>query len=212
MLPEQKILCIGAHPDDIELNCAGILNGLPFKSVNVTATLGEKVSVLYGKSAGKFSETQIKTIRKKEFLSAAKMLGSKPEILYLEDGNIDKKKLKEEIKDIIRNEKIILIITHFWDSSHTDHKRVGEAIKGLNFKIPVLYWIDYSCLSRPSNIKVNIRKYLKLKRKILSNYRSQMNFSEFRRIFSRDTSSFSEEFFVQDKDMPKINFLASFFS
>ena len=210
MSQNKKILCIGAHPDDIELNCSGILLGLPFRSINITVTLGEKVGVMYGKKTGGISESTIKSIRKKEFFNAAKMLNAKARILNLEDGNINKTDLKKKIKKIIKEENIILLITHFWDSSHDDHKIVAEVIRDLNLKIPVLYWIDYSCLHRNPKIKINIRKYWKLKCKVLENYLSQIEFSEFKKILSGQSSSKKECFFIFEKDIPQINFLKDY--
>ena len=115
-----KVLAIGAHPDDLELNCYGTLA----KYVK----LGHEVYIC-GVSNGdlghyRIMPEELAKIRVKEAAAAAKVIGAKE---YVNLGGHDTmisrydKKLEHKLIDYIRKVCPDLIITQYPDDYMSDH-------------------------------------------------------------------------------------------
>jgi bacillithiol biosynthesis deacetylase BshB1 len=115
------ILAIAAHPDDVELTCAGTLmtlaaRGRPFGIVDLTrGELGTR-----GDAAS----------REREAKEAASLIGAQfREILNFGDGGLNKSRENElALIDVIRREKPRLILTSYPEDRHPDHRRAGELV------------------------------------------------------------------------------------
>lgn len=107
------ILAIGAHPDDVELTCAGTLA----KSVK----LGYKVGII-DLTEGELGTRGTSAIRAKEAAAAAKILGCVRESLYLPDGNIEvnRKNILKLVQVYRKYRPKIIFIPHSFDR-HPDH-------------------------------------------------------------------------------------------
>ena len=112
------ILAIAAHPDDIELCCAGTLAK--------AARSGSKVGIL-DLTKGELGTRGTVGIRSKEAAAAAKILGCLRENLHLPDGGIqlsEANKLKL-IQVYRRYQPRIILIPHFFER-HPDHIHTHE--------------------------------------------------------------------------------------
>jgi bacillithiol biosynthesis deacetylase BshB1 len=120
------VLAIAAHPDDIELTCAGTLvmlaaKGRPFGIVDLTrgemGTRGDAAS------------------RDREAKDAAAVLGAQfREILDFGDGGLIKSRENELVLiDVIRRERPRLILTSYPEDRHPDHRRAGEIVTDAAF-------------------------------------------------------------------------------
>ena len=119
-----NIICIGAHPDDIEIGCAGTIKRFINKGNKVyylIATLGEKVSV------DNAEMLKIKDSRTKESINAAKYIGAS-DIFML---NLNDTRIKHDGDTVKAIEKKIneinpdYIFTHTVDDNHQDHKNIA---------------------------------------------------------------------------------------
>lgn len=116
------MLFIGAHPDDIELNCGGTVIKL--------IESGKKVGIA-DLTLAELSTLGDINLRKKETDAASKMLGiSVRENLKIEDGNIEINKTnKEKIIKVIRKYKPELVFAPYPLDRHPDHINAGNLIR-----------------------------------------------------------------------------------
>lgn len=174
-----KVLAIGAHPDDLELLCAGTLARYSQEGYEVFMCHvcdGNKGSMIY-------SSEELVKIRRKEAIESAKLIGAKSIWGGISDGEVVLD-LESRIKviDIIRQTNPDIVITHHPNDYMADHintsKLVFEATYLANLKlwktnypgsdkIPVLYYMDtlagvnfvpveYVDISKTIDIKVNM--------------------------------------------------------
>jgi len=114
------IMALGAHPDDIEFGCGGILakmRHLGHSVVMVDLTSGEKGS--HGTP----------DIRKKEGLKAAKLIGAERIFLDFPDCEIsDTNEGRLELVKIIRKYGPQLVLAPMWEGAenHPDHVALGK--------------------------------------------------------------------------------------
>ena len=120
------ILAFGAHPDDVELSCAGTL----IKSVRLGATVGI-ISLTRGEMGTRGSEE----LRAKEFAEAAKIIGAKVyECLNMTDGHLTvDTESKQAVIRQIRKLKPTLLLVPFWDDRHPDHGNASRIIEEAAF-------------------------------------------------------------------------------
>lgn len=119
-----NVLAIGAHFDDIELGCSG--------SLRKHVENGDKV-VIYVATKSGYSSPERGTVRSnEEALSegekAAELIGGRLvcggfETLHLEFED----ELNAQLVQLIEQEKIDLIYTHFKDDVHHDHAALAKA-------------------------------------------------------------------------------------
>lgn len=121
---KKSILAIGAHPDDIEIGCAGTLlnySGQGCDIYYIIASLGEKCAV------SEKNHSRLIAIRKEESRQAAAAVKVK-DIFYLmlPDTNIDHNGLSvTNLEKNILKIKPDLIFTHTLQDNHQDHKNIG---------------------------------------------------------------------------------------
>ena len=115
------VLAIAAHPDDVELSCAGTLvmlkaRGRRFGIVDLTR--------------GEMGTRGDAATRRREAQRAAEILGAEfRETLDFGDGGLSKARENElALIDVIRREKPRLLLTSYPDDRHPDHRRAGELV------------------------------------------------------------------------------------
>lgn len=126
-----NVLIVSAHPDDIEINCAGTAAKFIMRGDSVTlcnlcsGSLGHMV----------IKPAELEKIRLKESETAAKIIGAKrlpaisPDLeLYHQD-----KPTRDKVVDIIRKAKPDLIITHHPDDYMCDHVAVSKLVFDASF-------------------------------------------------------------------------------
>ncbi len=120
------VLAIAAHPDDVELSCAGTLvqlraRGRRFGIVDLTR--------------GEMGTRGDRETREREAKRSAEILGAEfRETLDFEDGGIGQTRQNELVLiDLIRREKPRLVLTSYPEDRHPDHRRAGELVSDAAF-------------------------------------------------------------------------------
>ncbi len=204
------ILAVGAHPDDLDFGCAGIIA----KWVKEGATAYYLICTkgCKGSNDPKMNSKKLAKIRKREQLEAAGILGIK-EVFFLnhEDSELENNlELKEEITRIIRKVRPSVVFTldplMIYSQkrgylNHPDHRNCGQAVldaiyplsrdrltfphhqkKGLKpHKVKETYLINFD----EQDTFFNIRSTINLKIKALSKHKSQISKETLERVKER---------------------------
>ena len=120
------VLAVAAHPDDVELTCAGTLirwknTGRSFGIVDLTR--------------GEMGTRGDAATRERESKRSAEILGASfRETLDFGDGGLDHSRENELVLiDVIRREKPRLVLTSYPDDRHPDHRRAGELVRDASY-------------------------------------------------------------------------------
>jgi len=122
MAPIIDFLAFGAHPDDIELGCAGTLIKLAqqgYRTAAITLTRGE---------AGTRGTSEI---REKEFAAAAQMMQvAVHRQLDMTDAAIEETYVnKLKLVQVIRELRPRVVATVHWESRHPDHIHTSNLVR-----------------------------------------------------------------------------------
>ena len=162
------VLAVGAHPDDIELGCAGTL---ALHKMN-----GDKVYLLVltkGEASG------IPEVRETECRKAADMLGA--DGLFF--GGLEDTKVHDGVETIDVVEKIIdrvkpdVIYTHSYKDSHQDHRNTAYATLSAGRHCNKVLMFEGASTLRDfcPQVFTSIAKTFELKKKITRVFGSQIN-------------------------------------
>ncbi len=113
-----NILCIGAHPDDVEFGCGGLLHKLSEK--------GHKLSMLVMTGGGVGGSAEV---RKAEQQCAAKLL--KARLLwggFRDTEVLMSRELIQTAERCIGLAKPDLVFVNYEDDTHQDHRNVAKAV------------------------------------------------------------------------------------
>jgi N-acetylglucosamine malate deacetylase 1 len=151
---KMKILAVGAHPDDIELLCAGTLA--------LYSEMGNEVFICHvcdgNKGSNVYSSEELVKIRRKEAIESAEIIGAVSIWAGSSDGEVVLDlDTRVKIIDVIRQADPDLVLTHSPNDYHSDHintsRLVFEATYLANLglwktdhpastKLPYLYYMD----------------------------------------------------------------------
>lgn len=141
-----NVLAIGAHPDDLEINCFGTLAKCVARGDNVgvcvvsNGNLGHEI----------ISKEELGAMRIGEAAKAAALIGADFYALDIDDlhvkGNDDK--AAKEMARVIRAFAPDLIITHNQEDYHSDHKETFRLVFRASFAASVGHF-DSECESPP---------------------------------------------------------------
>lgn len=116
---KKKLMVIGAHPDDPETGCGGLMALYALAGhevISVYMTRGE--AGVRGKS-----HEEAAGIRTAEALEACKILQARPEFLGQIDGNTEiTRERYEDMYDLLKKEMPDIVVTHWPIDSHRDHR------------------------------------------------------------------------------------------
>lgn len=125
-----KVAAIAAHPDDIEIACAGTLlkcreRGDEIYMVAVcNGNMGHKVIM----------PDELARIREEEFRRSAKMAGATPVMLGYGDANaFDNKECRDKLTGVLKEIRPDLIITHSPNDYMPDHVAVSNLVFSASF-------------------------------------------------------------------------------
>ncbi|WP_027398649.1 PIG-L deacetylase family protein [Anaerovorax odorimutans] len=124
------VMAIGAHAGDMELTCGGVLTKYAMEGHRVTIvhmTPGEK-------GYSKLNAKEYKEQKIEESNLFASKIGAESLILPYKDGElVADDNTKFSVCDIIRKYKPDIIITHWKNSIHKDHKAVYKIVQDAYF-------------------------------------------------------------------------------
>jgi LmbE family N-acetylglucosaminyl deacetylase/CheY-like chemotaxis protein len=166
-IKQVRVLAIGAHPDDVEIGCGGIL-------LRHQAN-GDRICIL---TMSNGEQGGVPSNRLDEITNVALRLKSK-----LIVGNLPDTKITEGqesisfIKRAIDDFKPNVIYTHSTNDAHQDHRNVNRATMVAARGIPTIY-----CYQSPSatidfrpGLFVDISEFITEKVNLISLYKSQLN-------------------------------------
>jgi LmbE family N-acetylglucosaminyl deacetylase len=162
------VLAIGAHPDDVEIGCGGILLR--------HAALGDNVNVLTltgGEVGGIATERALESQRAADLMSARLFLADLADTrLSVSDGGIAIGTIQRVVAEI----RPSIVYTHSRNDVHQDHRNAHHATLVAARKVPRVY-----CYQAPSaNIEfrptrfVGIDEWVERKLEVIGAYSSQV--------------------------------------
>ncbi len=180
-MTNKKVLAVGAHPDDIELGCAGTLSKLIKEGWDVTC--------LIMVDPHDFDDTRPKEVVYREFENSFSILDIKDFDIVFTSPIIEKCILTVDSDSVEHFESITevyntewdLVITHHNGDSHQDHKNTSDIVYSFCRKNVKELWFMESALyfnrnkSFQPNVFVGIDKHIDTKIESLSCYDSYMN-------------------------------------
>ena len=198
-LHANKILAIGAHPDDVEYSCLGFL--LKQKKV------GTSISV-FNASHGSRGDMLKGNQRVQE--SAKSWVFNNIELHQNNSSDFDYINLEKQIRDLISENGFDCILVHDPHDSHQEHRITYDITKSALRRLGVSL-IRYKSVSSTnfftSNMLVDISEYFEVKQTTLKLHESQAHkpymssksVELFHSIYQpgSDTSVFYESFFIE---------------
>ena len=162
-----NILAIGAHPDDIEVGCGGMLLKAAKSGHNVY------LMVLTKGDVGGEPDT-----RAKEQEKSVKLIGAK-ELFW---GNfkdtelVGGRELILTIEDVIKKVKPDTVLLNYWDDVHQDHRALANAgVSASRYIKEVLFFEVPTTQNFGPTIFVDIKDVLKEKLALLKIHASQVD-------------------------------------
>ena len=181
-----NILAFGAHPDDIEILCAGTLLKLKNRGDKITIAIATNGEV----GSPDLKKKEIAEIRRKEAEKSASILGA--DFIWMgfpDEFLFDNEETRLKFIEVIRKSNPDLIITHYPDDYHIDHRNVGRIVDSVRVmvtvpniktetppikKFPALYFMDtIAGIGFLPEIYVDITETFQTKIKMLECHKSQ---------------------------------------
>jgi LmbE family N-acetylglucosaminyl deacetylase len=188
------ILAVGAHPDDVELQCAGTLA--------LYARRGDKVFIAISTNgdagSSKLPRAEIAAVRESEARSSAALIGAELVwIGYRDEFLYENEQTRLRYIDLVREVKPDVIVTHDPQNDyHPDHTTTGQLLWNTRVmaaasnietehapweKIPDLYFMDtLGGINFQPHEYVDITSTIDIKRRMLSQHKSQIEFMKAR--------------------------------
>ncbi len=184
---KERVLAIVAHPDDVELLCAGTLA----RAKADGAAIGICVLCQGDKGQPDKPIANLAAVRRREMESAAAVLGSELFLgEFLDGALVDGSDERSKTVEIVREFKPTLILAHAPEDYHPDHQAASKlaevaswssASRGLKTKLaatnvpPALWFIDTIDMSGFSpGFYIDISAYADLKQRMLECHASQL--------------------------------------
>jgi LmbE family N-acetylglucosaminyl deacetylase len=182
----ERVLAVGAHPDDVELGCGGTLARYRQGRAEVaiaSVSLGDKGSQ-------RLSREETIRVRREESMRAAEVIGA----TYLSLGHMDSEIFEDlatraSVIELIRKVRPDVILTHSPSDYHADHRTtsllVGHAAYiATSYKfetesapleaVPPVYYMDnYMGVSFLPDVFVDITEVIEAKRQMVLQHESQ---------------------------------------
>ena len=186
-----RVLAVGAHPDDLEILCAGSLAKYAKRGDHVTmavATNGEVGSPTLPKE-------EIAEIRRQEACASAKVIGADFIWMdYPDEFLFSNEQTRLNFLNTVRKARPDIILTHAPVDYHPDHRTTGEILWDIRVmttvpnikteeppcaKIPEVYYFDtVAGIDFVPQFYVDISETFELKKQMLGCHKSQSTWLE----------------------------------
>ena len=165
---KNRVLAIGAHPDDIEIFMYGILCAYKDLGYEIFSTI-----VTDGSMGGKIKN--LSKVRKQETLNSHNSLNTEPCFLEIPDGTLgDDPFHKQKIKKNIENIRPSIIITHHKKDYHSDHRNLSNIVVNIaSHYLPVIFCDTMLGLNFNPKFYLNITKFFNKKINAILCHKSQ---------------------------------------
>jgi LmbE family N-acetylglucosaminyl deacetylase len=182
-----NILAVGAHPDDLELQCAGTLAKYAARGDQVFMAISTNGEV----GSSTLTKEEIARVRHEEARRAAAVIGA--ELIWLgypDEFLYDNDQTRLRYIDLVRQTRPDLVITHdpLYDY-HPDHTTTGQLLWNIRvmttvpniktehppcLKVPDLYFMDtIAGINFHPEEYVDISEVIEIKREMLAAHESQ---------------------------------------
>ncbi len=184
-----NILAFGAHPDDVELFCAGTL--LKY------AAAGHRIFIALATSGNQGSNLiegreKIATIREGEQMEAAKLYGAQVRFLrYDDEGLIETEEVRRNVLNAVRWADPDVVLTHFPGDMSTDHNVIATVVSRILLSLPgknvkadvapikkapsLFYWDTGAGVGFEPEAYVDITDVMEKKQKAVAFHKSQFD-------------------------------------
>lgn len=168
-----RVTAFGAHPDDIEIFCFGMLAASRAMGHDIGWVIASD-GALGGNSGGR-EPTGLRRIRKREAADAGGLLGVSPVFLDRPDGGLENdRELAQLVEGCIAELDPDLVVTHAPNDYHADHRALSDAVRcAASYKVPVLYCDTLLGVAFQPTIWVDITAHLDTKLQAIRRHRSQ---------------------------------------
>ncbi len=186
-----RVLAIGAHPDDLEILCAGTLAKYSSQGHHVTmavSTNGEVGSAVLPKA-------EIAELRRQEAIASAKVIGA--DLIWMnypDEFLFSNEATRLNFLNMVRQAHPDVILTHAPSDYHPDHRATGQLAWDIRVmttvpniktdappceRIPEIYYFDtLAGIDFVPEHYVDISSTFELKRKMLACHQTQSSWLE----------------------------------
>ena len=182
-----RVLAVGAHPDDIELGCAGTLARCVQRGDEVTVA----VVCRGGSASSDLSREELANVRSREARDSAELLGASLMEMGLPDYGVEvNDTIRNMFVDLVRRANPDVVITHYCNDYSGDHNNtlvlmrdatLAATVKNVSTSHPAISGIPKLYMMEPlgghgflPTVYVDITDTFALKLKMLKCHRSQM--------------------------------------
>jgi len=195
MNDNNRILAVGAHPDDVEFRCSGTLSKLKKRGAEIV------IATLANGDCGttEYPAREIAHIRKEEASNSAAMLDAEYICVDEHDLSIDYDTVaRRKVVGLVRSVDPAIVLTHFLIDYMVDHEVTGRLVRDACFSaaapnfassgnetptegIPHLYYFPPAgCMDNVGNpiephFVVDVSDEIDLKKQMLACHASQRN-------------------------------------
>ena len=186
-----RILAVGAHPDDLEISCAGTLAKYADRGDQVTMAVATNGEV----GSASLSKEEIAAIRRQEAQESANVIGA--DLIWMNHPDeflFSNEDTRLDFLNVVRLSRPDVILTHPPSDYHPDHRATSQILWDIRVmttvpnikteappceKIPEIYYYDtLAGIDFTPQYYVNISKEFGLKKKMLSCHESQSSWLE----------------------------------
>ncbi len=161
-----NVLAIGAHPDDIEYGCGGMLAKY--------AERGHDVYLYIASDGGMGGSGKV---RRREQRDSSLIIGARKVFWggYRDTEIPLNRELVVRLESVIKQVKPRMIFVHYWDDTHQDHRNLAQGTMSATRYVPnFLFYEGPTTQNFTPNCFTDIEKVLKKKLDCLEAHRSQV--------------------------------------
>jgi LmbE family N-acetylglucosaminyl deacetylase len=181
-----RVLAVGAHPDDLEILCAGALAKYALRGDYVVMAVSTNGEV----GSSTLSKSEIAEVRRNEAKASADVIGA--ELLWMgypDEFLFSNEETRLAFLNLVRQVSPDVILTHGPSDYHPDHRTTGQILWDIRVmttvpniktdappcrKIPEIYYYDtVAGIEFVPQHYVDISETFELKKKMLACHKSQ---------------------------------------